>query len=456
MPKTITELLQDIQADATSLAEKAYSFGLTQTDHEKLHVSTQAFVGITDRGTPDANVQEGETYTINPGYYHGGTIKGVAGGGNYSLQAKTGIVPSLESQTITADSGYYGLSSVQVNPIPSSYKNISGVTATAADVLATKVFVNSTGNVAGTMPNNGAVSKVLDTTTTEYTVPAGYHNGSGTVSVVLETKTVTPSATVQNSTPTAGKVLSKVTVNTDPDLVAANIKDGVDIFGVAGTFTAATTVSSGQAAASENEILAGYSAWVDGAEVKGNIPTNTSLSVSGATVTAAAGYYADDVSATVATGALGTPTVNTSTGVVTAAVSTAGYLAAGTSKTLTLSTQAAKTVTPSTSSQTAVAANKYTTGEVTVAAIPAKFVDSSTVDAGASNVLYGKKAVVNTGPGKWAVATGTMPNNGTLNTVLATGDSTGENSSYTLSSGYYSGGTITDGAAAIWTALNAI
>ena len=38
MPKTITELLQDIQADATSLAEKAYSFGLTQTDHEKLHV----------------------------------------------------------------------------------------------------------------------------------------------------------------------------------------------------------------------------------------------------------------------------------------------------------------------------------------------------------------------------------------------------------------------------------
>ena len=131
-------------------------------------------------------------------------------------------------------------------------------------------------------------------------------------------------------------------------------------------------------------------------------------------------------------------------------------MAAETSKTLTLSTQAAKTVTPSTSSQTAVAANKYTTGAVTVAAIPAKFVDSSTVDAVASNVLYGKKAVVNTGTSEWAVVTGTMPNNGTLNTVLATGDSTGEDSSYTLSSGYYSGGTITDGAAAIWTALNAI
>ena len=72
--------------------------------------------------------------------------------------------------------------------------------------------------VTGTMPNNGAVSKTLDATTNNqsYTVPAGYHNGSGTVSITLETKSATPSTSSQNITPTSGKVLSKVTVNAIP------------------------------------------------------------------------------------------------------------------------------------------------------------------------------------------------------------------------------------------------
>lgn len=60
--------------------------------------------------------------------------------------------------------------------------------------------------------DNRAVSQKLDTTTASYTVPAGYHNGSGTVSVELEEKTVTANGVV---TPTAGKVLSKITVNVE-------------------------------------------------------------------------------------------------------------------------------------------------------------------------------------------------------------------------------------------------
>lgn len=69
------------------------------------------------------------------------------------------------------------------------------------------------------------------------------------------------------------------------------------------------------------------------------------------------------------TGVLATPTINTSTGVVTASVSTAGYLATTSSKTLSLTTQSAKTVTPSSSEQTAVNSNVYTTGVVKVAAV---------------------------------------------------------------------------------------
>ena len=88
-------------------------------------------------------------------------------------------------------------------------------TATAADVLAPKTFTNSTtSGEVGTMVNNGAVSKTLDATTgnQSYTVPQGYHNGSGTVNIVLEEKSATPTTSSQNITPTNGKVLSKVTV----------------------------------------------------------------------------------------------------------------------------------------------------------------------------------------------------------------------------------------------------
>ena len=64
-------------------------------------------------------------------------------------------------------------------------------------------------------------------------------------------------------------------------------------------------------------------------------------------------------------GSLNSPTISSS-GLVTAQVGTGGYLASGTNKTLQLTTQASKTVTPSTSNQTAVASGRYTTGAVTV------------------------------------------------------------------------------------------
>lgn len=214
---TATEISRLTDARNT-IRDKLIEMGMA-TSTSKLDALATAIDGITNRGAVSATVQEGDTYTIPEGYHNGsGTVSGVAGGGNYSLQSKT-ATPTKNTQSITPDSGYYGLDSVTVNPIPEAYQNVSAVNAGAADVLAGKIIVDATGaSVTGTMPNIGAVSKVLDATSNNqsYTVPAGKHSGTGTVSIVLEEKTVTPSASSQNVTPTSGKVLSRVTVNAIP------------------------------------------------------------------------------------------------------------------------------------------------------------------------------------------------------------------------------------------------
>ena len=56
----------------------------------------------------------------------------------------------------------------------------TGGDAVAANVLAGKTFTNDNGFDTGTMVNNGAVSGSA-TPSTPYTIPEGYHNGSGTV-----------------------------------------------------------------------------------------------------------------------------------------------------------------------------------------------------------------------------------------------------------------------------------
>lgn len=72
-----------------------------------------------------------------------------------------------------------------------------------------------------------------------------------------------------------------------------------------------------------------------------------------------------------------TPSISvSSSGLITASTTqSAGYVASGTkSATEQLTTQTAKTITPSTSSQTAVASGVYTTGNITIAAIPSTYV----------------------------------------------------------------------------------
>ena len=214
---TATEIAR-LQAARNKLRTKAVALGIgVSTD--KLDDLADEFDAIVNRGAVSAQVQEGDTYTIPAGYHNGsGTVSGVSGGGNYSLQSKS-VTPTKSQQSITPDSGYYGLSDVTVAAIPAAYQDVSSVDATAADVLANKIFVDDEGNVTpGTMPNNGAVTKTLDAgaNNQSYTIPAGYHNGSGAVTITLEQKSATPTKSAQTITPTAGKVLSSVSVAAIP------------------------------------------------------------------------------------------------------------------------------------------------------------------------------------------------------------------------------------------------
>ena len=101
--------------------------------------------------------------------------------------------------------------------------------------------------------------------------------------------------------------------------------------------------------------------------------TSSDVTMSGATVTIPTGYYGTAASKTVGSTTHPAPTVsvNTSSGLITAShTQSAGYVSGGTTSTeLQLNTQEGITITPTTSAQTAVAADTYTLGAVTVAAI---------------------------------------------------------------------------------------
>lgn len=121
----------------------------------------------------------------------------------------------LTSDTVTAadvQSGVkFHLPSGAVGTGTSTYDvDSSDCTATVAEVLATKTFAKGGAVLTGTMPNRGAVSGTISSKATPYTIPQGYHDGSGTVGLDSASATA---------------------------LVANNIREGVEILGITGTMS---------------------------------------------------------------------------------------------------------------------------------------------------------------------------------------------------------------------------
>lgn len=172
--------------------------------------------------------------------------------------------------------------------------NLSGITAAAEDILAGKKSIDANGaEITGTMTNNGAWTSTK-TSNGSVTIPAGYHNGSGKVTVNVSTSiatgaldtpsinfdTTTGEFTATSKVKTSGYISTSETktasytitrylggeytptkasktvsltgkyctgdavIKGDNNLVPENIKSGVSIFGVEGTLETGANVIS--------------------------------------------------------------------------------------------------------------------------------------------------------------------------------------------------------------------
>ena len=177
------------------------------------------------------------------------------------------VLIDLTSDTITAADLASGKTAHDKSGAPitgtNTYdSNTSNDTATASEILATKTAHARGTALTGTMPNNGAVTGTISTVSGEYTVPQGYHDGSGKVSISsteqakiiagnirqgvtilgvegtmsgqedvnAQSKTVTPTASVQTVTPETGyNYLTQVTVNAIPYSESDNSAGGVTV-----------------------------------------------------------------------------------------------------------------------------------------------------------------------------------------------------------------------------------
>ncbi len=142
---------------------------------------------------------------------------------------------------VTAEAGDVLEGKVIVGPDGEPLTGTLALSGNAADsqVLSGQTYYNTDAKTkrTGSMSNQGAWTSRLGANG-KVTIPAGYHNGAGYVDQALPAKgaaTYTPGRS--NQTIGAGQYLTGAqTIRGDANLLAANIKKGVSIFGIIGSW----------------------------------------------------------------------------------------------------------------------------------------------------------------------------------------------------------------------------
>ena len=157
---------------------------------------------ITDKGVPTASDATFDTMATNIGQIET----------DPNLQSKT-VTSSTSAQTVTADSGYDGLSQVTVNPYTLQSKSASA--STSAQTISPDSGYNGLSSV--TIAAAAKQNKTVTPTTSSQSITAdsGYY-GLGTVTVnaiSTQTKSASSSTSAQTITPDSGKYLSSVSIS---------------------------------------------------------------------------------------------------------------------------------------------------------------------------------------------------------------------------------------------------
>ncbi|MBR1439191.1 MAG: hypothetical protein IJ587_11720 [Synergistaceae bacterium] len=121
----------------------------------------------------------------------------------------------LTGDTVTANALAYGITAhgadgEAITGTNTNDSDTTDATAGVAEILTGRTAYVNKHKITGTMPNRGAVSGTITTVSGSYTIQNGYHDGSGSVSI--------------DSTEQA-------------KIIPANIKSGVEILGVQGTYS---------------------------------------------------------------------------------------------------------------------------------------------------------------------------------------------------------------------------
>ena len=141
----------------------------------------------------------------------------------------------------------------------------SDANAIETDILSGKTAYVNGNKIIGTITSKEAQTYIPSSS--EQVINAGqYLSGAQTISAVpTEEKTITPSASAQEIMPTENKFLSKVTVSGDANLTAENVKSGVTIFEIEGSYTS-------DANAMAEDIAMNKTAYINGQKITGTLP----------------------------------------------------------------------------------------------------------------------------------------------------------------------------------------